>query len=229
VPGDPGCTCRPPTNELVRCSVQSNSPRRTPARNAAHSLRVKPTTEPCGCLESRIQTCSPARATSTQPLAPLALLLRHCAAMGGGGTSTTPCSSSCRTAHLPPPVTTGKGARQQTPGPQSKSDCGRQVWTNGSISRLNRFSDQLVNLHRPSVLAVTDITADGRWPDGTNRTAVERSETMRSDCCRSAISQDASQRNTRWLTWIGRSLAVSDRCRYRTARCGLPHAICVLA
>ena len=69
----------------------SNSPRCTTTRNTAHSSCVNPRAGPRGFFESRTQTCSWMRATSTQapPLPPLVLLFFQDAVAGGGGTSTT--------------------------------------------------------------------------------------------------------------------------------------------
>jgi hypothetical protein len=59
----------------------SNSPWRTPARKASHSVGEKVSMGPDRSLESRMATCSPRKATSMQPLVPESELLRQTAGM----------------------------------------------------------------------------------------------------------------------------------------------------
>lgn len=55
----------------------SNSPSRTPVRNASHSECENVSIGPCGLREWRISTDSPAKDTSTQLPVPEAVLFRH--------------------------------------------------------------------------------------------------------------------------------------------------------
>lgn len=65
-------------------------------RNAAHPCRLNPRVGPRGFFESRSQTCSEERVTSTHsPLALLTLLFCQDAGAGGGGTLTMQYSFSC--------------------------------------------------------------------------------------------------------------------------------------
>ena len=63
-------SCTPP---------KSNSPSRTPSRNACHFIIENTNSGPCGSSEFRTATAPPRTATSTQPFTPLCELLRHAA------------------------------------------------------------------------------------------------------------------------------------------------------
>lgn len=89
---------------------RSNSLRCTPTRNTAHSSRVSPRTGPSGSFESRIQTCSWERATSTHSWAVALLFCQD--AVVGCGMSITLYSFSCGTACLSLPATRSPERRQ---------------------------------------------------------------------------------------------------------------------
>lgn len=68
----------------------SNSPSRTPVRNASHSACENANTGPCGLREWRMSTDSPAKDTSTQLPVPEAVLFRH---VSGENSRSVMCSS----------------------------------------------------------------------------------------------------------------------------------------